>query len=128
MRRERRSYGGRPSGYLAGVPLQSSGRVRRRGRLATSGALLAAAVVLSWALPASDLASSTERAGAAPLAPSASPVPDRYERLRERGDVVAVVRRPVALREAPSLEADALALVGERTEFDSPRVFAVSGR
>jgi lipoprotein-anchoring transpeptidase ErfK/SrfK len=55
-------------------------------------------------------------------------VPDRYERLRERGDVVAVLRRPVALREEPSLESDALALVGRRTEFDSPRVFAVSGR
>jgi hypothetical protein len=89
---------------------------------------MAAAVVLSWALPASDLASSTERAGAAPLAPSTPAIPDRYERLRERGDVVAVVRRPLALREAPSYESDALALIGKRTEFDSPRVLAVSGR
>lgn len=86
-----------------------------------------AAFVLMLAVPASDLAS-TDRAGASPLGASARPVPDRYERLRERGDVVAVVRGPVTLRSAPTHESSAIAVIRRRTEFDSPRVLAVSGR
>ena len=48
--------------------------------------------------------------------------------MRERGAPVAVIRRRTHLRTAPSAHAPSSALITRRTEYDSPRVLAVTGR
>jgi hypothetical protein len=87
-----------------------------------------AVFLITWIVPASDLASSPGRAGASPAAEREPKRPDAYEAARARGSVVAILERRVALRSAPGRGADRIARLGARTEFDSPRVLAVTGR
>jgi lipoprotein-anchoring transpeptidase ErfK/SrfK len=51
---------------------------------------------------------------------------DRYSRVKERGEPVAVLRRPTALRTAPG--GRRVARLKRRTEWGSPRVLAAVGR
>jgi lipoprotein-anchoring transpeptidase ErfK/SrfK len=85
-----------------------------------------ALVLVAGVVPASDLAS-PDRAGAA-RAPARSGAVDRYEALRRRGAVVAILTRRTALRAAPHSGARKLARPSLRTEWGSPRVLAVEGR
>jgi len=84
-------------------------------------------VLVAGAVPARDLASPAgpSRAPAAAANPSAVA---RYEAVRRRGAPVAVLERRVALRAAPRRGSRALARIERRTEFDSPRVLAVTRR
>jgi lipoprotein-anchoring transpeptidase ErfK/SrfK len=128
MRRERRGYRLRASGYLKRVPLTSSGH--GRGRLAPKAVATAipaiVLVLVAGAVPASDLAS-PGRAGAARAVakPSAA---ERYEAIRRRAAPVAILSRRTAVRAAPRAGARRLAALRLHTEWGSPTVLATSGR
>jgi lipoprotein-anchoring transpeptidase ErfK/SrfK len=64
-----------------------------------------------------------QQAAATPASPAES-----YRAVRERGAPAAVVREPTALRARPSAHAERVATLAKRTEFDSARVLAVTGR
>jgi lipoprotein-anchoring transpeptidase ErfK/SrfK len=95
---------------------------------AAAAAVLALVAVL---LPEID---GSERAGAAPgsspaPAPAKPSAVKRYEAVRRRGAVVAVLKRPVSLRAQPRRSSRRVARIAKlRTEWRSPRVLAVSGR
>jgi lipoprotein-anchoring transpeptidase ErfK/SrfK len=103
-------------------------RDRRPARLILAGPALALAIVLTWTMPASDLANSNERVGAAPAAVREKSARERYEAVRARGAPVAVIRHRTALRAGPGADSERLALIRRATDFDSARVLAVSGR
>jgi lipoprotein-anchoring transpeptidase ErfK/SrfK len=89
--------------------------------------VLALALVSTWTIPPSDLASSPERAGSVASGRAQSPA-ERYAAVRARGAPVAVVHRRTALRAAPSANAPRLAVIGRRTAFRSTRALAVADR
>src|SRR4051794_121592 len=106
MQHEPRRYGRPADGYLGRVPLQSSGRVRRPGRLVLAGSVLAFAIVSTGPTPASDLASNSSHpssdAARAATAPERRTAAERYAAVRARGAPVAVIRHRTRLRAEPS--------------------------
>jgi lipoprotein-anchoring transpeptidase ErfK/SrfK len=93
-------------------------------RFAPTAIVAASVFLLGWIVPATDLASSPR--GSGPV--SAPHRADPYDAARARGAVVAILERRTTLRAGPSRTSRAVAALRRRTDFDSPRVLAVTGR
>jgi lipoprotein-anchoring transpeptidase ErfK/SrfK len=101
--------------------------MRRSAAVLAAIALGLTVYLTSSTVPAGDIGRGggprSQQAAATPVTPAES-----YRAVRRRGAPAAVVRERTALRARPSASAERIATLTRRTEFDSARVLAVTGR